>query len=204
MWEVFSFINPIGNHCLKTEQTIIEFANKHNIKAHFRFIALSSFQTVNNYIQNNNFDIHNIDLRNEITQKTYRTTLLYKAATLQGNKKARAFLMSMQNALNVDNKEFNNQLAYDISQEVGLNWEALEKDSHSDLILKQCFADQQRASELGVSSTPSTIIYDYSKPCDESGVFIDRCSIDDLDSLMDNLVKSDQIAAQTPDLHIVE
>ena len=43
MWEIFIFVNPIGNRCLKTEKTIIQFTQQHKINAHFKLLRSIMF-----------------------------------------------------------------------------------------------------------------------------------------------------------------
>ncbi|MBA1435033.1 DsbA family protein [Bombilactobacillus bombi] len=204
MWEIFIFVNPIGNRCLTTEKTIIKFANKHKVSAHFKFIALNNVYAIDDYMRRKHLDLNNINLRNQITQKIHQATLFYKAATFQGNRKGRQFLMQLQDDVNLKHQEFNEQLVQNVAQQVGLDWSTLLADKDSQLALNQCRLDQQKAASFGITATPATVIYDYSSYFCEQGVLIKSCTLTQLREFLNNLIKKDYQILLDRRLHMLE
>lgn len=208
MWEVFVFVNPIGQRCLKTEQLIIDFAKKHHINAHFKFVALNNFLSMDHYLKNNNYNLHDINLRNKLTNDVYQATLYYKAATFQGNKKGRQFLINLQHAINFQSQKFTIQLMQTIAQSVNLDWRTMVKDAKNELTLSQCIEDQKIASELGINETPTTVIYDYSQNQEAQAFCLKNCSPIELTTVLKSLISdtnlNDQQIAANPVLHLVK
>ncbi|GKQ43085.1 dithiol-disulfide isomerase [Companilactobacillus sp. RD055328] len=178
MWEVFLFVNPLGSYCLKTERTILEFVKKHNIQAHFNFIAITNMENVNDILENVFDNTTDLELRNEITIAAYDAALTYKAAACQGKKKARELLMSIQYAFNELNREYNNDLVKEITTKLNIDFKELIADKECDLVNSSFQADQLLAREMNVTHTPSTVIFNYDAN-DSNGLLIDNCQSSD-------------------------
>ncbi|MCO6541807.1 MAG: DsbA family protein [Lactobacillus sp.] len=204
MWEIFIFVNPIGNRCLTTEKTIIQFAQQHKMSVHFKFIALNNVYAIDDYMQRNNLDLHNITLRNKVTEKIHQATLFYKAATFQGNKKGRNFLMSLQDAININHLTFNLDLVKSLAHQAHLDWETLVADKDSQLAFTQCQIDQQKAAQFKITAPPTTVIYDYSNYLCEQGVIIQACSLAQLQTFLNKLIKKDYQILLDRQLHTLE
>lgn len=204
MWEIFIFVNPIGNRCLKTEKTIIQFTQQHKINAHFKFVALNNVYAVDDYILRNHLDIHSIALRNQITQNIHQATLYYTAATFQGNRKGRNFLMLLQDEINLKHYKFSTELVRFVARKVGLDWPTLVQDKNSQLISSQCQLDRNKAAQFEINATPAIVIYDYSNHLYEQGVLIKSCSPPQLVSYLNKLVKQDYQILHNQQLHMLE
>lgn len=178
VWEVFLFVNPLGSYCLKTEQAILDFVEKHNIQAHFNFVAITNPTNVNDILENVYHETNNLQLRNQITLSAYDAALTYKAAACQGKKKARELLMMIQNAFNNLNREYNNDLLQEIITELKLDYNEIIADKNCDLVNSSFQADQLLAREMNVTKTPSTVIFNYDSD-DSNGLLIDNCQSND-------------------------
>lgn len=203
MWEVFIFINPIGKSGLTVEKALINFNKKHNIAVHLTFVPLSSVQIVNNYIKYNHLNQHDLKLRNQITQNITLATHCYKAATLQGKRKSRQFLMSLQEAVDFEKRPFNIDLVKEIATQSHLDVAAMLADQNSNFTAQQCLQDQQRANQLNIQTTPSIVVFDYSNAEDDQGVIIEAETGAQLAPFLNKLV-SQRHVQQNPDLHILD
>ncbi|UQS81732.1 DsbA family protein [Bombilactobacillus folatiphilus] len=208
MWEVFVFVNPIGQRCLRTEQAIIDFAKEHHINAHLKFIALNNFISIDNYLKNNHYNLRDINLRNHLTRDIYQATVYYKAATFQGNKSGRQFLIDLQHAINFQGQNFSVDLVKQIALDNHLDWTSLQQDVQSELTLNQCLEDQKIASELKITNTPTSVIYDYSGSKNK-GLCIPNCSQYELHLALNSLLPSSANDQETktsarPALHLLK
>ncbi|MGR3741493.1 DsbA family protein [Companilactobacillus sp. DQM5] len=191
MWEVFLFVNPLGSYCLNTETTILNFVDDHNIQAHFNFIAVNNLKNITDFMNRTNMDTSDLQLRNEITLSCYDAALTYKAASCQGQKKARQLLMKIQYAINELNAEYNEDLIKNSAKELHIDYEELLADKECDLINSSFEADQLLAQEMNVTQTPSTVIFNYDSD-DQNGILIDNHSKEDLENILFDLYKNNQ------------
>lgn len=174
MWEVFLFVNPLGSYCLKTEEAILNFVEKHNIQAHFNFVAITNPSNVTDILENVYHDTNDLQLRNEVTLSAYDAALTYKAASCQGKKKARELLMKIQYAFNHLNREYDNNLLQEIAEDLKLDYKEIVADKKCDLVNASFKSDQLLAREMNVTKTPSTVIFNYDLE-DSTGMLIDNC-----------------------------
>src|SRR5699024_10614455 len=107
MWEVFLYINPLCSYCLKVEQAIIDFTRKHDIETQYHFVTTNNMETINEYMQLKGYQLCDLQNRSKVSTDIYEAASLYKAASCQGNKKARNFLMNLQEQINVLDNPFN-------------------------------------------------------------------------------------------------
>lgn len=171
--EVFMFVNPIGGVCLDTESNIIQSLNNHQQKARINVVPLTNLQIVTDYLRRSNLNLHDLELRNHIANVTYQSLLDYKAASFQGKKKAREFLLNLQKHINKDHEKYSDELVNQAATEAKLEIETFNDDRHSKLVKELCEADRQLASELKVSCTPSTVLVDYRHNIDGDGILIE-------------------------------
>jgi len=179
--EVFLFINPIGQLCLRSEEAlikIIEESGETNI--HFKFIPVLNLKNVEHYMHFQKLNSHDLDLRNQVFGTIYQAVLAYKAATFQGNKKSRAFLMCLQESFRQFDAPFNTTLVLSIAEKVGLDTEMLLEDWHSELAKQAFDSDQQLACEMNIQTSPSAVVFNYAKGQHDSGLLIENCDSYDL------------------------
>ncbi|WP_235715873.1 DsbA family protein [Latilactobacillus fuchuensis] len=178
---MFLFINPIGQLCLRSEEAlikIIEESGETNI--HFKFIPVLNLKNVEHYMHFQQLNSHDLDLRNQVFGTIYQAVLAYKAATFQGNKKSRAFLMCLQESFRQFDAPFNTTLVLSIAEQVGLDTEMLLEDWHSELAKQAFDSDQQLACEMNIQTSPSAVIFNYAKDQNDSGLLIENCASYDL------------------------
>lgn len=171
--EVFMFVNPIGGVCLETERNILQSLNSHQQKARINVVPLANLQIVTDYLKRSNLDLHDLQLRNHIANITYQSLLDYKAASFQGKRRAREFLLNLQRHINKDHEKYSDELVSIAAAEAKLDLKTFTEDRQSKLVKDLCEADRQLASELNVRRTPSTVLVDYRHNVDGDGVLIE-------------------------------
>lgn len=196
MWEVFLFVNPLGSYCLNTEQTILKFVDEHDIRAHFHFVAINNLKNVDDFMMRSNMDLSDIELRNKVTLDCYDAALTYKAATCQGQRKARQLLMKIQHAINKLGAEYNENLVEKIAQKLHIDYQELLIDKQNELINTSFESDQLMAREMNVQETPSTVIFNYNDE-EKNGVLIDNCKRHELEAILTNLYQESHLEAPT-------
>jgi predicted DsbA family dithiol-disulfide isomerase len=167
------FANPIGGHCLTTEVNIMRGLKQHQQRAQINLVPMTNMRIVTDYLQINHLDDHDLALRNQVMTITYQSMLDFKAASFQGNKKARAFIMSLQEHLcDAGLSHYSDQLVEQIADEVQLDQDTFWDDRKGQLVQDLCHADRQLANDLGVLKTPSTVFVDYRHNPDGDGILI--------------------------------
>lgn len=202
------FANPIGGLCLTTEVNVIRGLKQHHQKAQINLVPVTNMRVVTDYLRRNHLDVHNLDLRNQVMTITYQSMLDYKAATFQGNKKARAFMMSLQEHLNLTEEgfsQYSDELIKQIVEEVHLDAETFWDDRNGQLVRDLCGADRQLANDLGVLKTPSTVFVDYRHNIDGDGILINGSVSQALiDQILDDKLPQKEVASeQRPCLKII-
>lgn len=172
---MFLFINPIGQLCLRSEGALLKIIGETDANIHFKFIPVLNLKNVEHYMQFQQQNSHDLNLRNHVFSTIYEAVLAYKAATFQGGKKSQSFLMQLQQAFREPDMELNNELVLTIAKRVGLDTEMLLEDWHSPLTKQAFDSDQQLSCEMNIQMTPSAVVFNYSKGESESGLLIENC-----------------------------
>lgn len=169
--EIFLFINPLESTSYNMEKIVSEFSKEREEKVHIRFVPLLNFNTVSKHLSDNRIKGASLTLRNEIYSKTYKMSLAFEAAMMQGKKLGRTFLMSLQDAILVKKFPLTKELIQNTAINCGLDMEMFNEDLHSDFAKEDFLSDQNLAREMGVQNTPSCVIYNSKE--DSYGCLID-------------------------------
>lgn len=172
MIEIYLFVNPLGNICLNVEKEILKFVETQNKKIQFRFIPFLNMKTIDRLMKTSN--INDIDVRNKLCENIYSAALDYKAAQLQGKKKGRHLLLSLQEAISVDNLPYSSELSEKFLLESGGDLEMFRSDRQSEFVKESFQTDQQIAREMGIAAHPSAVVYNYASERD-FGVLVENC-----------------------------
>lgn len=161
MIEIYLFVNPLGAICLSSEKRLLNFVQTSEQKIQFRLMPLVNMQTITDVMKRYNIPKHDIDARNKLFENTYAAALDAKALQLQGKKKARKFLMQMQEEVACKKKEYTQELVLSLVEAVGGDLEMFEEDRRSDLVKTLFQEDQNTAREMGITTHPSAVVYNY-------------------------------------------
>lgn len=118
MLEVYHFADPMHANCLTTEQHLT------NILSHVPNARLRFVPTVDpTIIEELSAQIDQFDwqaTKDNLAALSFRICLDFKAAQLEGNKKARNFLIGLQEALH-DGLDYSEELVFATAEKFGLN-----------------------------------------------------------------------------------
>ncbi len=172
--EIYHFINPMGKVCYQAEKAITEFAGERSEKISLRFIPYLSFKSISEEFYKENKRLMDLDERNNLYVRAYQASLAFYAASMQGKKFGRAFLLLLQKCVLDDNIEVTNELFVDIARELKLDIDMFLEDRTSDCAINMYNTDQQLVHEMAVQSTPTCIIYTNQNA--DSGYLLERVS----------------------------
>lgn len=161
MIEIYLFVNPLGAICLGSEKHLWNFVQTSEQKIQFRLMPLVNMQTIDAVLTRRGTSKHDIHARNQLFENTYSAALDAKALQLQGKKKAREFLMQMQEEVACNGKEYNHELVISLVEAVGGDVEMFTEDRQSDLVKTLFQEDQNTAREMGITTHPSAVVYNY-------------------------------------------
>lgn len=87
--EIYLFVDPLNRHCYDAEKTIERISQKLNKQISVRFVSMLNIQILRDFSLNQKLSHldHNLP---------YDTILDFKAASFQGKKFGRHFLMDLQ------------------------------------------------------------------------------------------------------------
>lgn len=160
MWEIFLYINPLCSYCLKVEQAMIDFTRKHDIDTQYHFVTNYNMATINDYMHLQGFKLTDTEERTNASREVMEAAKLYKAASCQGNKKARNFLMNLQEQVNVLNNPFDDTTIKRTINNSGLDYKSIMTDKESQCVVQGLKRDQQLSMEMNVRKAPTAVIFD--------------------------------------------
>ncbi|OJF96483.1 DsbA family protein [Alkalibacterium sp. 20] len=155
--EVFLFVNPLGPTCFETERMIESFSNERDEKVKVRFIPLLNFHTIGNIVKET--DNPTLAHRNQLYTESFHSSLAFQAASMQGKKKGRKFLMALQDKVINEGKEVTKELFIQIADLIKLDVEMFEEDIQSDFSETAFKKDQNLAQEMNIQNAPSCVLY---------------------------------------------
>lgn len=174
--EIYLFVNPLGEQCLEAERSVLKVAEEHHDTVHYQFLPLVNLHTVEDVMQRNQLNTHDLTIRNQIFQKVYAAALDYKAALFQGKRRGQEFLMDLQAELNFHHERYTDDLIDRLAADNGLDSEMFHEDRRSKLTAESFEADQRIACEMQIQKHPSAVIYNYADPTQDYGIMIEDCA----------------------------
>lgn len=174
--EIFLFVNPIGIECLSAERSTFKAIEDYPDTVHFSFIPLVNLKVIKRYMALKHIDPADLAAQNEINRIAYSVALDFKAASFQGTKKAREFLLFMQSAINEHDREYTPDLIEEGLREAGLDSAMFWEDRHSTYVKSGYEKDLAAATRMGVEIAPSMVLFDYSKDIDHAGLLVAGCT----------------------------
>jgi len=188
MWEIFIYINPLCSYCLKVEQAIIDFNRKHDIDTQYHFVTNYNMATINGYMQLKGFKITDIEERTTASQEVLEAAKLYKAASCQGNKKARNFLMNLQEQVNVLNNPFDDTTIKRAINNSGLDYKAIMADKNSQCVVQGLQRDQQLSMEMKIQKAPTAVVFDLDNDAKPGVMITEFGDSDSQESISENVI----------------
>ncbi len=160
--EIYLFIDPLNRHCYDAEKTIDNISRKLTKSVSVRFISMLNIKILNQERAQAS-DHFGRDL-------PYNIVLDAKAASFQGKKFGRRFLMSLQRELLDNHRRYTDQLVNEIVTKTGLDPEMFAEDRRSELAENMFRADQRMAHEMLVDEPATAVLFN--SAVDNNGVLI--------------------------------
>ena len=161
VFEFYLFVNPLGQKCFRCEQEINKLTALISAKIDVHILCYQNQYIVSEFMRQLNLDERDLTSRNHIYRMVYLASLAYKAATMQGKKKGRAFLMRMQEQIKGRLERFSDDFVIELAEEIGLDIPTFIDDLHSDYAKHLVQKDQQIAHGMHVDITPALVIFEH-------------------------------------------
>jgi predicted DsbA family dithiol-disulfide isomerase len=159
MIEIYFFVNPIGPICYQSEVKLLEALGGQRNKIQLHILPLMNLHTVGISMDYLSLDKTDLGLRNQQTSQIYEAALDYKAAQLQGKKIVRDFLLKLQCQVGMNKVPYSFELVKKLFSETNGDFEMFLEDRASDLIKQNFASDQSVAREMGITMSPSAVVY---------------------------------------------
>ena len=108
--ELYLFINPLGSTCYHAEQNILKLVELSKSKIKFKFVPLLNINSISSIMSSYGIDACDLKKRNQISQVLFRSAIDYKAAMFQGTKRGRKFLMTIQQEIHENHRDYTDEL----------------------------------------------------------------------------------------------
>ncbi|MBZ6003038.1 DsbA family protein [Leuconostoc gelidum subsp. aenigmaticum] len=146
MIDIYHFSNPLSTHCLTTEQCLTNITSDIAQHTHLHFVPLISTNFIAN-LENRALNFSNNHRISDTSEILFNVILDFKAAQLEGNKKARNFLVQLQHELLINQKTYTAVLVAQILDKIGINRtdfliNRANKEAISAIIKDQKFAEK--------------------------------------------------------------
>lgn len=168
--ECYLFVNPLGQRCYQTEQALLNIIQYIPVKTDLHIYCVHNQQTVSAFMQHKGIDVHNLTERNRIFQVIYKASLAYKAASLQGKRKGRNFLLQMQAEIDSDISRFSTEYVLQLAEQTGLDTILFQADWQSDYVRELYLKDQKIAADMGATCVPTLVMFEHSQ--DGDGILV--------------------------------
>lgn len=160
--ELFLFFNPFGKLCLESEKHILSFSKERSENVSIRFIPFVNFRLINQRNKDTEFFIPFPDNDyNASFDMSYRLSIAFIAATMQGKKKGINFILKLQKSMNETRSKPSMSLILKVAKDSSLEIEEFMEDFYSDLAKRIFFKNQRLAQEMKIESTPTCVLYQY-------------------------------------------
>lgn len=161
VFEFYLFVNPLGRQCFNCERELTKTIDLISAKTDVHILCFHNQSIVTEFM--NRLGIPSTDLtsRNHIYRSVYLASLAYKAASMQGKKKGRRFLMEMQSRIVGQLERFSDEFILDLAEEIGLDMQTFVDDLESDYVKHLLQKDQQIARDMNVESTPALVLFEH-------------------------------------------
>lgn len=192
MLEIHLFVNPLGSHCFRCERNILKIDHQLNTKVNYRFIPFFNMETIQQTIEAYHLNQHDLIIRQNVSRTIYQVILDYIAASYQGKKRGRQFLLLLQNALIKENINYNNNLVKEVALRANLDLEMFSEDRHSALAKKTFRQEQQVAKSLGVKEPATAVVFDSNQS--QYGLLLNNFDYETLISAYQNKQLEDKLS----------
>ncbi|MER2174334.1 MAG: DsbA family protein [Carnobacterium sp.] len=155
--EIFLFINPISKASLMMEEEVIKFVNAYEEHTQMTIYPYHNTQTLYRYMKKNGFSTETA-VWNKLYNESFHLSLAFIAATIQGKKKGREFLLAIQRKMIIQKRGLSKDLLIESAEQADLDLEMFLFDFHSPFVQHLFDLDQDVSSAMGATDTPSCLL----------------------------------------------
>lgn len=156
--ELFLFINPISPASLKMEEEAFKFIDTYKQKSQITIFTYHNIYTLYSYMIKNQLAPESTALWNKLHNDSYHLSLAFIAATIQGKKKSRKFLLNIQRKMLNQKEPLSKSVLLDSAKKANLDIDMFLSDFHSPFVQKLFLSDQKISKSLGIIGTPSCLL----------------------------------------------
>lgn len=161
VFEFYLFVNPLGQKCYSCEKELTRTIDLISAKTDVHILCFHNQTIVSEFMCRLGIPTSDLTSRNHIYRSVYLASLAHKAATMQGKKKGRRFLMEMQSRVLGQLERFSDQFVLELAEEIGLDMQTFVDDLDSDYVKHLLLKDQQIAHDMNVEVTPALVIFEH-------------------------------------------
>ncbi|KRL20422.1 DsbA family protein [Lentilactobacillus kisonensis] len=152
MLEIYLFIDPLNRHCYDAEKVINKLSQKLKSNVSVRFLTMLNIRVVN--------DLATCTPEKAVDHELpFKVILDSKAASFQGKRFGRNFLMDLQHEILDNAEDYCDDLVLELAEKNGLDCDMFREDRRSNLAKKMFRADQRVANEMSVKTPASTVLF---------------------------------------------
>ena len=155
--EIFLFVNPICKASLKMEEEVLKFVDAYEENTQVTIYPYHNMQTLYRYMKENDFPTE-IAVWNKLYNESFHLSLAFIAATIQGKKKGREFLLAIQRKMIIQKIGLSKDLLIESAELADLDLEMFLFDFHSPFVQHLFDLDQDTSSAMGATDTPSCLL----------------------------------------------
>lgn len=160
--EFYLFINPLEKESFENLQNILAFAETRQEKVSIQIMPLLNLSTFNHFMYKHNLSETDLTTRNKLFAQTYDMSLSFIAASMQGKKKGRKFLLNLQDAVLNQGRAYSEELLVEMAEKSKIDVPMFFDDKQSDFAKTAFSADQKVARDMKVETTPSCVMFNES------------------------------------------
>lgn len=163
MLEIYLFIDPLNRHCYDAEKVINKISQQLKSNVSVRFLSMLNLKILHDLTSKHDPNVLDHDL-------PFKMILDTKAASFQGKRYGREFLMDLQHEILDNSADYCDDLALELAKKNGLDCDMFREDRRSSLAEKMFRSDQRVANEMSVKTPSSTVLFN--SAVDNNGLLI--------------------------------
>lgn len=161
MIDIYHFSNPLSTQCLTTEQCLTSITRDIAQRTHLHFVPIISTDVITK-LENHALPFLMTHAVTDTAEILFNVILDFKAAQLEGNKKARHFLIQLQHELLINQQTYTLTLIENILDKVGINRSDFFDNRANKEVISAIIKDQKFAQRIMYKQT-ATLAMTFSK-----------------------------------------
>ncbi|WP_294974215.1 DsbA family protein [uncultured Leuconostoc sp.] len=161
MIDIYHFSNPLSTHCLTTEHYLTNITSDIAERTHLHFVPLINTAIIQKF-KNHTLSLSMNDHISDTSEILFNVILDFKAAQLEGNNKARRFLVQLQHELLVNQEHYTASLVNQILDKNGINHADFLANRANEEAISAIIKDQKYAEKI-MQKNCDTIALTFSK-----------------------------------------